>query len=127
VVEELSKQDSALVRYQNHLASDAYHLLTNVRIVCLGEVGRYDEQQNLIGKMMAVYSICEGTTSPELARLSQLKVSVVAHRNEELNLKELSIKQKICTSKVPLDQLRVQGINEPLPIDASKLDFTLFN
>jgi hypothetical protein len=77
--------------------------------------------------LIAIYSICEGTTSPELTRLNKLKVEVIARKDEELNLKEMGRKKAKCDTQVPLDQLFANGVNEPLPIDASKLDLTLFN
>lgn len=85
MMEELQRQESLLVRYPHYLATEAYQLLANVRIVCLGVLGRTEEQLELISKLVTVYAVCEGTSSPDFTRLNHLKVTVVARKDEELN------------------------------------------
>jgi hypothetical protein len=101
--------------------------LAGIKIACLQELGRYEEEMNLIGTMLLVYSICEGTTSAEFLRLNQLKIAVVARKDEERNSKEMARKVKFCNSAVSIDLLKNANINELLPLNCSKLDFSLFN
>lgn len=38
---ELRKCEEALARLPNYLNSEAYRLLSNIKIVCLGQLGKY--------------------------------------------------------------------------------------
>ena len=91
-----------LIRYPHYLATEAYQLLTNVRIACLGALGRTEEQLELICKMVTVYAVCEGTSSPDFTRLNHLKVTVIARKDEELNQRELERKKKLYKSAVSI-------------------------